>query len=660
LNKELVGGTYIHVHPSIYPIRNLFYLLIVITIIQVAFKNKCKQNHQQQIITITVTSILSLLVLFSLPSQVLYDQSPLYDNAYLDEIDQNFRKSVVNAEEVSGSNIIRKFNDSNSDTNSTHTIRDSQDEGARANLVVGVINLNESLTEQPGGIISVNPKNNLIYLMDSDSNSISIIDGTTNSLLKNEIKLGHFVGERTDFSDPRTELVYVTQLGDISIELNEIQRQQIQEVLKNTNSTQRLKQIIFEMIPFDIRKNVTTYELWRKNATDIPTITIPSLAVYTINSTNNAVVDNFTNILRYEIDIFYLSDTAIIPETNMIYFVYKNGTVSTMNFRTNSLTTNINVGGNYYRSGILNELAVDPDTNKVYVTNAEANRVSVMNGSNLDKLADISVPRSPYALAVDPDTNKVYVTNAEANRVSVIDSKTDIVSKNIVINYTSPSNQEPKLAIDANTNLVYLATSKSNLYVIDPIKGSVVGNFILERILSDVSDIDINPTTNAVYLTSLEDDSIVVINGKRDNIFAEATKTLRADYTSGINTGSQPTDVAVNLVNNIIYVANFGSTITAIDGNNDSIISSHTIDNPPYKIALNPSLNTFYILKPDSNSLSVFDGSMKTMKKNFTVGMNSTVPDGLFINPTNGANITSHNLDLSNEKYTYPYDFLLV
>ena len=187
-------------------------------------------------------------------------------------------------------------------------------------------------------------------------------------------------------------------------------------------------------------------------------------------------------------------------------------------------------------------------------------------------------------------------------------------------------------------NDCHIANSQSNLNVIDRNRDSVVDNFILERILSDISDIDINPITNAVYLTSFKDNSIVVINGTRDNIFAEAAKTHQAGYSSGINPmGSQPTDLDVNPVNNILYVANFGSnTITAIDGNNDSIISSHTTDDPPYKIALNPSLNAIYILKPYSNSLSVFDGSMKTMKKNFIVGMNSTDPDDLFINPTNG------------------------
>jgi YVTN family beta-propeller protein len=538
----------------------------------------------------------------------------------------------ADAKEVSEDNIKRKSTNSDSDTNSIHSIRDGQVEGAKANLVVKIINLNESLTEPSGGIISVNTKNNFIYLMDSPNSReslISIIDGTTNRLLKNEIKLEHFNGEKRIFSDPRTN-------GTTKIEVN----------FEHFNGEKRIfsdprTELVYVILLGHKRGHVES--LGEKLGMSIG---IPILTVYTINSTNNTVVNNFTKELPYLLDLFHLSDIAINPKTNMVYYVYDNGTIFAVNFKTNTQMTHTNVGGNSSRSGVLNELDVDPDTNKVYVANADANRISVMNGSNLNKLTDISVPNSPYTLTVDPDTNKVYVANADANRISIIDGKTDIVSKNIVINYTSPSIQEPKLSFDADTNLVYLATSKSNLHVIDSINGSVVGNFILENILSDISDIDINPTTNAVYLTSLIDDSIVVINGKRDNIFAEATtKTHQADYSSGINTGSQPTDIAVNPINNIIYVTNFGSnTITAIDGNNDSVISSHPMDDPPSKIALNPSLNRIYILKPDSNMLLVFDGGMKTINKNFAVGMNSSYPNGLFVNPTKGnVYVTNHD-----------------
>ena len=74
-------------------------------------------------------------------------------------------------------------------------------------------------------------------------------------------------------------------------------------------------------------------------------------------------------------------------------------------------------------------IAVNPDTNKIYVANAFSNTTSVIDGDTNIELAKVKVGTYPFAIAVNPNINQIYVANAGSNTVSVIDGNTNNVTQ---------------------------------------------------------------------------------------------------------------------------------------------------------------------------------------------------------------------------------------
>jgi len=78
-------------------------------------------------------------------------------------------------------------------------------------------------------------------------------------------------------------------------------------------------------------------------------------------------------------------------------------------------------------------IAVDEATDTIYVADTFDNTVSVINGASCNarmhsacdqKPAMAPVGNSPRRVAVDPRTDTVYVTNADSNSVTILDGRT--------------------------------------------------------------------------------------------------------------------------------------------------------------------------------------------------------------------------------------------
>ena len=90
-----------------------------------------------------------------------------------------------------------------------------------------------------------------------------------------------------------------------------------------------------------------------------------------------------------------------------------------INGSSNKILTNISVE-NYFR---ISDIAVNPFTNTIYVTNPAPDRdaVSVIDGTTNKVLSKILVGELPTSIAVNPVTNVIYAIDALSNKVSIID-----------------------------------------------------------------------------------------------------------------------------------------------------------------------------------------------------------------------------------------------
>ena len=57
------------------------------------------------------------------------------------------------------------------------------------------------------------------------------------------------------------------------------------------------------------------------------------------------------------------------------------------------------------------DVAVNPNTNRIYVANYGNNDVSVIEGASNTVVASIAVGNYPEGVVVNPSTNRIYVTN---------------------------------------------------------------------------------------------------------------------------------------------------------------------------------------------------------------------------------------------------------
>src|SRR3990172_4946493 len=211
--------------------------------------------------------------------------------------------------------------------------------------------------------------------------------------------------------------------------------------------------------------------------------------VYVVNAGNDnvSVIDGATNKVIATVPTgFTPNDVCVNPNTNRLYVVnWDNDNVSVIDGATNQVIATIKVGdipfdgvgfGLFTAAFKVGKLGVcvNPSTNRVYVTNADSNNVSVIDGATNKVIATVPVGSSPLGVYVNPNTNRVYVTNDNIGKVSVIDGAT-----NQVIAMVPVENHPRGVCVNPNTNRVYVSNLESN--TVNVIDGAATNPVIKRR-----------------------------------------------------------------------------------------------------------------------------------------------------------------------------------
>jgi len=218
------------------------------------------------------------------------------------------------------------------------------------------------------------------------------------------------------------------------------------------------------------------------------------------------VIDGSTNQQVGEIDegIYRQSDIAVNPVTNLVYIEDRTvvmgsyDRVVVYDGETYTFVRAVNiVGSNEHPTIETVGVAVNPETNRVYVTWSGNNSLCVVDGDTYEILGTVSPSSFSREVMVNPYTNYVYVGDA------VLDGDTLV---EVLSDYDGTVE-----AVDPVNNLLYTA-DYHNLYVLNGTTHGIVTSLELEWFFSSYFDyVGVNCETDKVYLVNSDDNEIPVV-----------------------------------------------------------------------------------------------------------------------------------------------------
>ena len=332
------------------------------------------------------------------------------------------------------------------------------------------------------------------YVANFRSNTVSVIDSDTNTVIKNI-----HVRDGPRFIDALAGggAVYVANFRSNTVSV----------IDPDTNT---------------VIKNITVGD--RPRFIDA----LAGVAVYVANSGSNSVsvINPVTNTVIKNITVG-ASPGSIHRYGDAVYVANsESNSVSVINLVNNTVIKNITVGAY--------PISITASMDAIYVANGESNTVSVINPANNTIIKNITVGASPGSIYGFGDA--VYVANSDSNTVSVINPANNTVIKNIKVGANPGS-------IYGFGGAVYVANSDSNtVSVINPVTNEVVAGvtfdinpFVGGQIICNGLDAPIN----RYFYVSSETECVAKPNNGYE--FASWVETFAGNSTRTIN-ASTPTD----------------------------------------------------------------------------------------------------------------------
>ena len=193
--------------------------------------------------------------------------------------------------------------------------------------------------------ITINPKTNLLYVTNFNSNTTSVIDGKTNKVLTNIGVGAHPTGVAVN---PTANMIYVANMDSNTTSVIDGETDKVLTNIGVGNS------------PVRVAVNPTTNMIYVANKF----------------SNNVSVIDGKTNNVITTIDVEnFPFGVAVNPNTNMIYVTHSGSsynTTSVMDGKTDKVL------GTAVVEFDPEAITVNPDTNMVYVVNTNSNTVSLL------------------------------------------------------------------------------------------------------------------------------------------------------------------------------------------------------------------------------------------------------------------------------------------
>jgi YVTN family beta-propeller protein len=271
----------------------------------------------------------------------------------------------------------------------------------------------------------------VMYVQNSNSNSISIVDLATNAILRNITVDG--TPHNIKLSEDQLTLYILTSDRDSGTIF-----------MLNTTSNELMNEIPTEVSVQDIAIfNGTMY------ASDV--------------RGGKVLVMNLNGTLVDEIDVGSRPQyMEVRPDGQVLYVTRLGGPISVVDLEQKIVIKEIDSGDMPHRLSFTNGGEV------LFVVNAESDTLSVIDSDKHEVIKTIPVGDSPGYVALNPDETLAYVTNMDSNTVSIVDADK-------VVNEIPVGSGPYGIAFSADGgDLAYVSNTKeNNVSVINTISSNV-------------------------------------------------------------------------------------------------------------------------------------------------------------------------------------------
>jgi YVTN family beta-propeller protein len=298
--------------------------------------------------------------------------------------------------------------------------------------------------------IAHNTANNNIYVANYDSNTVSVISGSTDSVIGSIL-----VGRNPvwiAYAPPPSNKLYVTNEGSQDVY---VINGATNKVIKNIPVGDQFGR------PWGIAYDSSSNNTYVANSND-GTVSVINQSTDTVISTitlPNIITSPASGLNPHFLASHPFNQGIYVGASGLDIYGFRRGQVSAINTATNADVKDMRCCP-LSRDLELVGLAYNVNNNRIYVTEYSSNgRISRLNPdtNEFEGGPPIRVGSYPFGIVHNPSNNKIYVTNTGSDTVSVIDPTTNSV------NATIPIARLPTgIAYNTNNNHIYVANSASN------------------------------------------------------------------------------------------------------------------------------------------------------------------------------------------------------
>lgn len=291
-------------------------------------------------------------------------------------------------------------------------------------------------------------------------------------------------------------------------------------------------------------------------------------------------------------------------------------------------------------------MAVDTLNNRLYVSEANNNKVRVINLIDYTTITVINVGLSPQGIAFDSLNNRMYVVNYNSGNVSVIST-----ASNTVISTISVGGNPQYIAFDSTNNRMYVTKISNEIKVISTSSNTVISTitnggtngviFVNNKIYSsslstnliNVIDTTTNTITSTISVTrpvELTYDSfnnlIWVSNDNLNKIYKINPTTNTLTNTISIPCTGSLQSICFDSVNNYVYITSLfdtGKSVFVLDTVTESIVYTLTVGDYLISVIFDNINNKVYVSEVTTNKIFIIN--IGNLKYDY-IGVNTTTP----------------------------------